>query len=269
MTQRHAPGGYGYAAPSRLARISELGSAAPRHAGAQSAWQPGRLLFVAPPHDAGRATTQQLRAEGHAVVAAESGEQALELFDDNGFELVLLDTALPGLSGFDTCRLLRARSDVAIVFLTTADSLAERLLGFDLGADDYVTTPVEFAELDRRIRAALWRHRGPSFGGESELRGPSAIVMRLRSHEVLIGGESIHVTPKEFDLLRILLEHRGEVLSSDAISSEIWGYETFGSRNFVEAHISRLRRKLAAAGAPDVVETVRGVGYVIRPESEP
>ena len=157
-------------------------------------------------------------------------------------------------------------SDVAIVFLTAADSLPERLLGFDLGADDYVTTPTELSELDRRIRAVLWRRRGAQLAGGTELQGPASIVVRLRSHEAFVGAEPIRLTPKEFALLRVLLARRGEVLSSDEISSEIWGYETLGSRNFVEAHISRLRRKLAASGAPGVVETVRGVGYVIRPE---
>ena len=111
-----------------------------------------------------------------------------------------------------------------------------------------------------------WRRRGSQLTGGSELRGPASVVLRLRSHEAFVGAEPVRLTPKEFALLQILLERRGEVLSSDAISNEIWGYETFGSRNFVEAHISRLRRKLAASGAPGVVETVRGVGYVIRPE---
>ena len=208
----------------------------------------------------------RLRAEGHVVTTADSGEQALALFEAHDFEVVLLDVALPGLSGFDTCRLLRAQSDVAIVFLTAADSLAERLLGFDVGADDYVTTPTEPSELDRRIRAMLWRRRGSQLASAPELHGPASIVLRLRSHEAFVGTEPVRLTPKEFALLQTLLERRGEVLSSDEISSEIWGYETFGSRNFVEAHVSRLRRKLAAAGAPGVVETVRGVGYVIRPE---
>ena len=193
------------------------------------------------------------------VLHAESGERALGLLDLQRFDLVLLDALLPGISGFDTCRQLRARSDVAIVFLTAATSLPERLLGFDLGADDYVTTPAEYSELDRRIRAVLSRLRGASSRGGVELHGPAAARMRPRAHEIFVGEQQLQLTPKEFALLQLLLEHQGEVLSSDEISTEIWSRETFGSRNFVEAHISRLRRKLLDAGARDVVETLRGV----------
>ena len=226
-----------------------------------------RILLVAQPGAVDPGIVQRLLGEGHVVLHAESGERALGLFDLQRFDLVLLDALLPGISGFDTCRQLRARSDVAIVFLTAATSLPERLLGFDLGADDYVTTPAEYSELDRRIRAVLSRLRGASSRGGVELHGPAAVRMRPRAHEVFVGEQQLQLTPKEFallQLLQLLLEHQGEVLSSDEISTEIWGYETFGSRNFVEAHISRLRRKLLDAGARDVVETLRGVGYAIR-----
>ena len=149
--------------------------------------QPARLLLVAPSGALDPEIVQRLSGEGHAVMFAESGEQALRLFEEHDFELVLLDVALPGLSGFDTCRLLRARSDVAIVFLTAAASLPERLLGFDLGADDYVTTPTELSEFDRRIRAVPWRRRGSQLASGSELHGPPRsscdCVPRRRSWE--------------------------------------------------------------------------------------
>ncbi len=224
-----------------------------------------RILLVAQQGAVDPGIVQRLRGAGHTLLHAESGERALGLFDLQQFDLVLLDALLPGISGFDTCRQLRARSDVAIVFLTAAASLPERLRGFDLGADDYVTTPAGYSELDRRIGAVLSRIRGASSRGGVELYGPAAVRMRPRAHEVFVGDQQLQLTPKEFALLHLLLERQGEVLSADEISNEIWGYETFGSRNFVEAHASRLRRKLLEAGARDVIETVRGVGYVIRP----
>ena len=206
---------------------------------------------------------QRLREEGHALAVAPSGSEALALAEERRPDLVLLDVPLEGASGFEVCRALRARGDVAIIFVTRASTLPERLLGFDLGADDYVVAPCEQAELDRRIRAVLARRLA---GGLASVRleGPQDVMLRTREHDVHVGEERVSLTPKEFALLRVLLEQRGRVLTSDEISTAIWGYETFGSRNFVEAHVSRLRSKLREAGAPDVVETVRGVGYVIR-----
>ncbi len=150
-----------------------------------------------------------------------------------------------------------------VIFVTAAGNLSERLQGFDLGGDDYIVKPMDSSELNRRVRAVL-RRRMQRDSVHEELRGPSDIVMYLRAHEVFVDQHELNLTPKEFSVLRLLLEHRGEVMTTDTISTNIWGYETFGQRNFVEAHVSRLRSKLASGGAPGVVNTVRGVGYVIR-----
>lgn len=120
--------------------------------------------------------------------------------------------------------------------------------------------PVDVAELTRRVRAVLRRHARL----EEELRGPARVLVRVRAHQVLVDDVEVPLTPREYDVLRLLLERRGEVLSADTISVAVWGYETFGSRNFVEAHISRLRAKLGAAGANEVIATLRGVGYTVR-----
>ena len=122
---------------------------------------------------------------------------------------------------------------------------------------------MDAGELSRRVRAVL-RRRDRSDAVRDELTGPEGIVMHLRAYEAFVEDRPLQLTPKEFSVLRLLLEHRGEVLSTDALSTRIWGYETFGSRNFVEAHISRLRSKIREAGPADVICTVRGVGYVIR-----
>jgi DNA-binding response OmpR family regulator len=199
-----------------------------------------------------------------ASAEAASAEAALVMLGDTAFDMMILDVGLPGLSGFEALRQLRERSDIPVMMLTAATSLAERVAGFDLGADDYVLKPVEVQELGRRARALLRRVRGPVARVHEELAGPGGLLLRMRSHEAFVRDALVDLTPKEFSVLRLLLDRRGEVVSPDDISLAIWGYETFGSRNFVEAHISRLRSKLAKTGAPDVVTTIRGVGYVIR-----
>lgn len=206
---------------------------------------------------------QLLRLDGAETVGVDSGESALALLGRSTFDLVLLDMGLPGISGFETLRQIRERSDVPVIIVTAAGSLAERVAGFDLGADDYVIKPTEAPELARRARAVLRRYRGAQRNAD-DVVGPGGIILRLRAHEVWVGGEQVPLTPKEFAILRLLLERRGEVIAPDDLSLAVWGYETFGSRNFVEAHISRLRTKLTRAGAADVLTTIRGVGYVIR-----
>ena len=204
-----------------------------------------------------------LELDGADAEGVGTGEQALCALESNGYDLVILDVGLPGMSGFDTMREIRTGSDVPVIFLTAAGELSERVAGFDLGADDYVVKPTELPELSRRVRAVL-RRRSGQVGVLDELTGPCGIRMRLRSHEICVNGEALNLTPKEFSVMRLLLERRGQVINTDELSSEVWGYETFGSRNFVEAHISRLRSKLRSSGAGDVITTLRGVGYVIR-----
>ena len=222
-----------------------------------------RILIVDDEGGVRELIATHLARDGYVSSGISTGEEALALLDRESFDLVILDVGLPGMSGFDTCRQIRARSDIPIMFVTAAGSLPERLEGFDLGADDYVVKPMEISELSRRVRAVLGR-RARRQAAPDALDGPQGIVMRLRAHEVYVGAQGVSLTPKEYSVLRLLLERQGEVLTTDTISILVWGYETFGSRNFVEAHISRLRAKLGHAGANDVITTVRGVGYVIR-----
>lgn len=223
-----------------------------------------RLLLVDHDPSARETISRVLEADGADVAGAGSGEAALDLLGRSEFDLVILDARLPGVSGFEVLRRIREHSDVPVMIVAGASSLAERVAGFDLGADDYVVKPVEAPELSRRVRALLRRTRGANGRVVEELEGPGGLVLRLRSYEALIGGVAVDLTPKEFAVLRFLLDRRGEVVRPDDLSLAIWGYGTFGSRNFVEAHISRLRAKLAKAGADQIVTTIRGVGYVIR-----
>lgn len=207
---------------------------------------------------------QMVQAGGAEAVSVGSGEVALDLLRNADFDLVILDVGLPGISGFDTLRSIRERNDIPVMIVTGAGSLDERVTGFDLGADDYVVKPVEIPELSRRARALLRRARAKGGQTVEQLEGPDGLVLRLRSHEALVGDSPLDLTPKEFALLRLLLDHRGNVVRLDELSLAIWGYETFGSRNFVEAHVSRLRAKLAQHGVEHALKTVRGEGYVIR-----
>ena len=229
---------------------------------AGAASQVPRVLLVDDRPQAGPELAEPLAAAGFAVLRVRRARAALEVLSQEPCDVVLVDARPAGMTGFQLCREIRARSDVPVLFLSETDALAERLLAFDLGADDCVARPAAPEEIERRMRAVLRRARPDR--GRTSLDGPGGIQLSLLEHVLRVHGEDVAATPKEFDLLRLLLERRGEVLTTDAISQTVWGYETMGSRNFVEAHISRLRSKLGAAGACEVIETVRGVGYVIR-----
>lgn len=221
-----------------------------------------RVLLVDDRPQAGVELAEPLAAAGFAVLRVRRARAALEVLEQEPCDVVLVDAKPAGMTGFQLCREIRERSDVPVLFLSETDALAERLLAFDLGADDCLPRLAAPEELERRMRAVLRRARPEQH--RSCLDGPRGIRLALLEHVLRVADAPVTVTPKEFDLLRLLLERRGEVLTTDAISQTVWGYETMGSRNFVEAHISRLRSKLGAAGACGVIETVRGVGYVIR-----
>lgn len=227
-----------------------------------SGWGSARILLIEDDTDIRGIVSNALQGLGWETFPVGSGEEALAVFARMPFDLVVLDLGLPGISGIDVLRQLRARSEVPVLVMSAAGGLDDRVAGFDFGADDYVVKPFELAELERRIRAVLRRSTGPR--PDDVLHGPEDIRLMLRAHEAFVGDKQVHLTPKEFDVLRVLLSRRGEVIAPDDLSVEIWGYETFGSRNYVEAHVSRLRSKLAEAGASDVVGTIRGVGYMVR-----
>ena len=204
---------------------------------------------------------ETLRGEQYRVTWAPTGQAARAAVAAEHVDLVLLDVRLPDDDGFDVFADLRRHSEVPIIFLTALAELDRRLRGFDLGADDYIEKPFELAEVVRRVRAVLRRVPRPA---GVVLYGPSGLVVDVKAHEVRVADEVVACTALEFNILRLLLDRRGEAVSADGMARGAWGHETFGERNFVEAAISRLRAKLSAAGASNVIETIRGVGYVIR-----
>ena len=237
----------------RLSPFSHSMSAAP----------PVRLLLIDFDPGPGHDPVEEFRAMGYDAVLVIGGDRALNAIDDGRYDIVILDTADRGSRGFETLHQIRARSDVPVIVVTDAGELEEIVAGFELGADDYVVKPVTERELGYRIQAILRRRFGP-FRGVDRLEGPHGIVMRVRAHTLAVRGQPLELTPKEFGVLELLLKRRGEVVTPDELSNEVWGYETFGSRNYVEAHMSRLRAKLGSLGVANAVETVRGRGYVIR-----
>jgi DNA-binding response OmpR family regulator len=183
-------------------------------------------------------------------------------------DAIIVDTGEHG-----DCNVLsevRRLTALPIIALACPLSQDANVRAFDLGADDCVTWPDpasdqdNMAELTRRLDALRRRTAPRTIARTDVIPGPGGLVLLPRAHEASIGGVTLDLTPKEYGVLRLLLERRGEVLTADSISEVLWGHETFGARNFVEAHISRLRQKLRAAGAAEVITTVRGVGYKIR-----
>lgn len=202
-----------------------------------------------------------LQREGHEVQEAFDGAQGLELASTGRFDLVVLDVMLPGISGFEVCRVLRQHSDVPILLLTARSHETDRVVGLDLGADDYITKPFSMRELLARVRAAL-RRRGlqqvaPVVAGD--------LVLDPARREVRCGQRTLSLTPKEYQLLELLLRHAGRVLSRGQLLEHGWGYDYTGDERTVDVHISWLRRKLREAGSSVRIQAVRGVGYRLEP----
>jgi len=200
--------------------------------------------------------------EGYRVDAAMDGHAALERLRQETFDLVILDVMLPGLDGFEICKRIRANSDVPILMLTARDEIADRVLGLDLGADDYLIKPFSFAELLARVRAIL-RRRGVT--RECAVLRSADIVLDRDAHTVERASQPVVLTAKEFELLEFFMSHPRQVFRREVILDRVWGYDFAGDTNLVDVHIGHLRDKLGDR-PPRLLHTVRGVGYVWREE---
>lgn len=202
-----------------------------------------------------------LRKEGYEVVVTETGPVALEEFDRTGADLVLLDLMLPGLSGVDVCRALRQRSTVPVIMLTAKDSEIDKVVGLEIGADDYVTKPYSSRELLARIKAVLRRNAEPEDLMPTALEsGP--VRMDVERHIVTVEGEQTPLPLKEFELLEMLLRNAGRVLTRMQLIDRVWGSDYVGDTKTLDVHIKRLRAKIEPdPGNPRHIITVRGLGY--------
>jgi len=202
-----------------------------------------------------------LRREGYEVVIATDGHAALEQFDRHGPDLVLLDLMLPGIPGTEVCRQIRNSSQVPIIMLTAKDGEVDKVVGLELGADDYVTKPFSSRELLARVRAVLRRH------GEPEELLPVAVEagpvrMDVDRHVVTVRGDSVAMPLKEFDLLEILVRNAGRVLTRAQLIDRVWGADYVGDTKTLDVHVKRLRAKIEVDPAnPVYLTTVRGLGY--------
>jgi len=203
-----------------------------------------------------------LATEGFDVVTSSDGEESLRLFDRERPDLVLLDVMLPGIPGTEVCKRIRSASAVPIIMLTARDAEIDKVVGLELGADDYVTKPFSMRELTARVRAVLRR------GGESDLPDVSAplemrgIRMDPERYEVSARGEPVDLPPKEFALLELLLRNAGRVMTRDLIIDRVWGGDYVGDTKTLDVHIKRLRSRLEEdPREPRLIVTVRGVGY--------
>ena len=220
-----------------------------------------RVLVVEDEESFSDALSFMLRREGFEVGVASTGTDAVTLFDQHGADLVLLDLMLPGMSGTEVCRTLRSKSNVPIIMVTAKDSEVDKVVGLELGADDYVTKPFSSRELVARVRAVLRR------ANEQEELLPATLEagpvrMDVERHIVSVDGAHISLPLKEFELLEILLRNSGRVLTRGMLIDRVWGSDYVGDGKTLDVHVKRLRAKIEKDPAnPEHLVTVRGLGY--------
>ena len=207
---------------------------------------------------------EALDADGFHVVTAADGREALVKFRELRPDLLVLDLMLPELSGVEVCRIIRQESGVPILMLTAKIAELDKVVGLELGADDYVTKPFSLRELSARIRALLRRIEQPAVEGPATL-GLGDLTVDLAGHRLLRDGVPVPVKPKVFELLAFLLRHPGQVFSREQLLEHVWGYDYAGETRTVDVHVHWLRTAIEPEpAAPALIQTVRGVGYVFR-----
>ena len=206
-----------------------------------------------------------LEQEGYNTLTATDGESGLNIAQSGGPDLVILDVMLPSLDGFEVCRILRRQSDVPILMLTARGEEVDRVVGLELGADDYVTKPFSMRELLARVRNMLRRSTSPSsesVADESEIISSGNLIIDLASHSIMLEGEDLAVKPREFSLIALLASNRGRAFTRDQILERLWGHDYIGDSRTVDVHIRWLREKIEPEPSkPCRIVTIRGVGY--------
>ena len=211
------------------------------------------------------ALVEALEVEGYRAIPAADGREALARFRADQPDLVLLDLMLPELSGVEVCRILRAESAVPIIMLTAKDGEVDKVVGLELGADDYVTKPFSLRELTARIRAILRRSEQAPGSEVPALVTVGRVQVDLAGHRILRDGTPVALKPKAFELLAFLLRHQGQVFTRDQLLERVWGYDYAGETRTVDVHVHWLRAEIEEDPAvPVLLQTVRGTGYVLR-----
>ncbi len=219
-----------------------------------------RVLVVDDEESYREALSYMLRREGYEVIEAPDGVAGVEAFEQFGADIVLLDLMLPGMTGTEVCRQLRMRGTVPVIMVTARDTEVDKVVGLELGADDYVTKPFSHRELVARIRAVL--RRGQDIDLIPDVIEAAGVRMDVERHEVTVDGTPVRLALKEFELLELLLRNAGRVLTRGQLIDRIWGSDYVGDTKTLDVHMKRLRSKLEAEPAsPKLLVTVRGLGY--------
>ncbi|MEI7642333.1 MAG: DNA-binding response regulator [Actinobacteria bacterium] len=221
-----------------------------------------RILIVEDESSFSEALEFLLGKEGFSIVSAANGTEAITKFEQGGIDLVLLDLMIPEISGTEVCRQIRAKSKVPIIMLTAKDSEVDKVVGLELGADDYVTKPYSTRELVARIRAVLRRNSGESAIGDIGIMTAGPVRMDTDRHQVAVNGVNVSLPLKEFELLEFLMRNSGRVLTRVQLIDRVWGSDYVGDTKTLDVHIKRLRAKIEVDPAnPIFIQTVRGLGY--------
>ncbi len=220
-----------------------------------------RVLFVDDSPEIRKMVKVNLQARGYSVSVASTGEEAIELFDREKFDLVLLDLILPGVSGLEVCLQIREQSDVPLIVISGRDDEKLKIHALDSGADDYVTKPFSQEELLARVRAVMRRARAtsPVEDGEVKIRN---LTINLQAHRAFVNGEDIHLTRTEFALLAELAKNQEAVVSHDDLLARVWGPEYRDSNHYLHVYLGRVRKKMGQ-GLESLLETVPGIGYIL------
>ena len=223
-----------------------------------------RILIVEDEKKIARFLELELKHEGYEVLTAFDGRIGLDTALESDPDLLILDLMLPELSGIEVCRRLRHTSDVPIIMLTAKDDVSDKVMGLDMGADDYVTKPFAIEELLARIRVAIKKRRARDGSSEKESHvlsvGP--VALDTASWQVRVNGEAVALTRKEFDTLKYLMERQGTAVTRDQLMNEVWGYDYIGDSNIVDVYIRYLRHKIDDAFGIKTIHTIRSVGYL-------
>ncbi len=229
--------------------------------------EPPTILLVDDEEAVQKLLTYPLEREGFRVVSARDGEEALEVFGEENPDLVVLDIMLPRLDGLEVCKRLRARSTVPIIMLTARDDELDKVVGLELGADDYITKPFSIREFRSRVRALLRRAKLPAYEGEEgdEVIAAGPLRIDLSRRAVDLDGRSVQLTYVEFELLRTMASSPGRVFSRKMLLEALWGGSDYREPRTIDVHVRHLREKLERdPGEPELIHTVRGVGYRFR-----
>jgi len=230
-----------------------------------------RILIVEDEKKIARFLELELKHEGYEVLTAFDGRSGLETALETDPDLLILDLMLPELSGIEVCRRLRHTSDLPIIMLTAKDDVSDKVMGLDMGADDYMTKPFAIEELLARIRVALKKRRSRDslkHDQEEHILKVGCICIDTASWQVRVKGELVSLTRKEFDTLRYLMEHRGTAVTRDQLMNEVWGYDYIGDSNIVDVYIRYLRHKIDDQFGIKTIHTIRSVGYLFEYEEE-